>query len=117
MSKIRLAIIGCGYVADLYMQNIQNYPSVTLVRAFDIEPAHAERFTRYWKVPNVTSQEALFDGLQVDTILNLTNPVSHFEIDCTLEHAGYYLTWLVALFGSVTEVHAFSSLRFPINRF
>lgn len=36
-----------------------------------------------------------------------------FEVGCTLEHAGYYLPWLVAWFGPATEVTAFSSCRIP----
>lgn len=35
-----------------------------------------------------------------------------FEIGCTLEHAGYYLTWLCAFFGPAREVHAFSARLF-----
>ncbi len=41
-------------------------------------------------------------------------PGAHeFEIGCTLEHAGYWLTWLVALFGPVTRMTAFASTCFP----
>ena len=36
-----------------------------------------------------------------------------FEIGCTLEHAGYALSWLVSLFGPVAEVTSFSALTFP----
>lgn len=36
-----------------------------------------------------------------------------FEIGCTLEHAGYGLSWLVSLFGAVEEGQAFSALTFP----
>lgn len=32
-----------------------------------------------------------------------------FEVGCTLEHAGYYLTWLISIFGSVRTVVAASS--------
>ena len=32
-----------------------------------------------------------------------------FEVGCTLEHAGYYLTWLIAMFGSVEKVVAASA--------
>jgi predicted dehydrogenase len=39
--------------------------------------------------------------------------VHEFEIGCTLEHAGYALSWLVSLFGPVDEITAFSSLTFP----
>ncbi len=34
-----------------------------------------------------------------------------FEIGCTMEHAGYFLPWLVAWFGPALEVTAFSSCR------
>ena len=32
-----------------------------------------------------------------------------FEVGCTVEHAGYYLTWLIAMFGCVTKVVAASA--------
>jgi len=34
--------------------------------------------------------------------------ISEYEHGCTVEHAGYYLTWLVAMFGPVARVTAFS---------
>lgn len=41
-------------------------------------------------------------------------PGAHeFEVGCTLEHAGYGLSWLVGLFGPVAHVSAFSALTFP----
>ncbi len=39
--------------------------------------------------------------------------VHEFEIGCTLEHAGYALSWLVGLFGPVEELTSFSALAFP----
>lgn len=36
-----------------------------------------------------------------------------FEIGCTLEHAGYALSWLVSLFGPVDSLTAFSAVTFP----
>lgn len=36
-----------------------------------------------------------------------------FEIGCTLEHAGYYITWLTTFFGPATSVTAFSSCLIP----
>lgn len=36
-----------------------------------------------------------------------------FETGCTLEHAGYYVTWLTAFFGPVESVTAFASCRIP----
>jgi predicted dehydrogenase len=36
-----------------------------------------------------------------------------FEVGCTLEHAGYYLTWLAAFFGPAESVTAFASCQIP----
>jgi predicted dehydrogenase len=36
-----------------------------------------------------------------------------FEVGCTVEHAGYYLSWLIAMFGSVTKVAAASANVLP----
>jgi predicted dehydrogenase len=36
-----------------------------------------------------------------------------FEVGCTTEHAGYYLSWLIAMFGSVRTVAAASANLLP----
>lgn len=36
-----------------------------------------------------------------------------FAVGCTLEHAGYYLTWLIAAFGPVAKVAAASAALIP----
>jgi predicted dehydrogenase len=36
-----------------------------------------------------------------------------FHVGCTLEHAGYYLTWLAAFFGPATRVTSFSASLVP----
>ncbi len=36
-----------------------------------------------------------------------------FEVGCTLEHAGYYLAWLMEMFGPVKSVTAFSDCLVP----
>lgn len=36
-----------------------------------------------------------------------------FEVGCTIEHAGYYVTWLTAFFGPAISVTAYSSCLYP----
>lgn len=36
-----------------------------------------------------------------------------FEVGCTYEHAGYVLTWLIAMFGPVKQVTSFASCQIP----
>jgi predicted dehydrogenase len=211
---VRLGIVGCGYVADLYLATLRGHPRLELAGAVDRLPERTARFCAHWGVPSYRSVEELLADRSVDAVVNLTNPGSHFavseaairagkhvysekplameleqarrlvalaeergvvlssapsnllggtaqtlwralreeavgpvravyaelddgmlhrmpyrrwtsasgtpwpwqdelEVGCTLEHAGYYLTWLAAFFGPAESVTAFSSCQIP----
>lgn len=38
-----------------------------------------------------------------------------FEVGCTLEHAGYWLTWLTAFFGPVARMTSFAAVALPVK--
>lgn len=213
MSEI--AIIGCGFVADLYMRSLATFPEIKVIGVYDKDAARLKSFCDYWTVPPSAGIAELFRSLPDETlILNLTNPGAHhkvslacltegfhvysekplatdmkdarelhglaqknglmlasapcsflgeaaqtlgaalrsgmagtprliyaelddgfipqapygnwhsesgapwphddeFRVGCTLEHAGYYLSWLIALFGSVKTVVAASANLIP----
>jgi predicted dehydrogenase len=209
-----IAIVGCGYVADRYMESIGQHAGLRLVGAYDRNAERAQKFSACHGVRRYeTLDELLADG-KVAFVLNLTNPRSHFEVSracllagkhvysekplatdlaeakqlvdlaaarrlwisaapcsllgetaqtvwralrheevgpvrvvyaelddglvhlmpyqrwisksgapwpyedefevgCTLEHAGYYLTWLLAFFGPVQRMSAWGSVQVP----
>lgn len=39
--------------------------------------------------------------------------LNEYEVGCTLEHAGYYLTWLAAMFGPAKSITSFSHCTVP----
>ncbi len=211
---MRIAIVGCGFVADFYLKTLSNYPDLELVGVMDRDQERATRFSAYHSVPSYQSINELLADPSVELVLNLTNPSSHFsvskacleagkhvysekplamtmpeaqelvdlaeqrglylssapcnvlsetaqtiskalrdqaigqvrvvyaemddgmihqmpyqkwlsasgnpwpykdefEVGCTLEHAGYYVTWLAAFFGPAESVTAFSSCLIP----
>lgn len=78
---MRIAIVGCGYVADFYLGTLPNHPQVELVGVMDRDPERARRFAAHWKIDHVYPDlQALLDDARVDIVLNLTNPASHFEV-------------------------------------
>lgn len=209
-----IAIIGAGFVADYYVTTLANYPYLTIRGVYDRD---CERLAAFCRHHGFRAYDGLDDVLldpQVEILVNLTTPDSHYEINlaalkagkhvycekplgmtveqvrnvvdlaererriiasapanalsdaqalvakliaagkigkvrlihaemedgpifrdnwrqwrslsgapwpglhefqlgCTLEHAGYILSWLVSLFGPVKVIHAFSSLTFP----
>ncbi|MEO6186939.1 MAG: Gfo/Idh/MocA family oxidoreductase [Steroidobacteraceae bacterium] len=209
-----VAVIGCGFVADLYMATLPGLTGVRIAGVFDIDAARLQVFTSHYGLTAYSSLDQLLADEQVTLVINLTNPRAHFEVSrqclaagkhvysekplamelrdaqalvdlaaqrdlqissapcslmsdaaqtlwhavrtrplgdirlvyaelddgmvhrmqyrkwvsatgapwpykdefevgCTLEHAGYYLGWLIAMFGAVTTVTAFADCLYP----
>lgn len=84
---VRIAIVGCGYVADMYMQSLPDLQGLTLLGVFDRDSERLSRFARFHRLRAYESFEALLGDPQVELVVNLTNPRSHYEISLrALEH-------------------------------
>ncbi len=87
-----ITLVGCGFVADLYMRSLTTFPEIQVLGAYDRDPARRAAFCAHWKIPELSSLEALFDVQPHDgVILNLTNPASHFEINTACLEAGFHV--------------------------
>ena len=85
-------IIGCGFVADLYMGSLKAFPDISVGQVFDRDAARLDAFSAYWNVPKVDSIEALLAAAGPGSvILNLTNPGSHYEVSRTCLEAGCHV--------------------------
>lgn len=78
--SMRIAFVGCGYVADLYMATLRRHPQLDLIGVFDRDPVRTARFAAYHGLSSWASLEDLLADERVDAVLNLTNPGSHFEV-------------------------------------
>jgi predicted dehydrogenase len=211
---MNLAIVGCGFVADYYLNTLPLHPELKLLGAMDRDAERAETLCKSHGIARYSTLGELLEDSRVELVLNLTNPRNHyevskaallagkhvysekplameiaqatelvelaesrglaiasapcsilgetaqtvwkvlregklgtvrvvyaemddglvplmqhnkwmsvsgvpwpskdeFEVGCTLEHAGYYLTWLAAWFGPATTVTSFASVQFP----
>src|SRR6185295_426674 len=79
-SMLRIAIVGCGYIADSYVRTLPLYPELQLLGVVDRDPSRSARFSKHYSVPSYESLDALLRDQRVDLVVNLTNPRSHFEI-------------------------------------
>ena len=87
-----VAIIGCGFVADLYMRSFATFPDVRIAGAHDSDPERLAAFCRHWDLAAYTTAEDLFAALpQGALILNLTNPSAHFEVTKAALEAGHHV--------------------------
>lgn len=76
-----VAVIGCGFVADLYLASARTVPGLRVTGAHDRDPARLAAFAAHWGVPAFASLDALLAALPAGGLaLNLTNPSSHAEV-------------------------------------
>ena len=105
---MRVAFVGCGFVADYYASTLPNYPELELVGVMDREAGRATKFAQHWKLPVVyPTLQALLDDRSVELVLNLTNPRSHFEVSKACLLAGrhvYSEKPLATIFGEAEEL-------------
>jgi len=76
---VKIAILGCGYVADFYMVTVANHKQLEIVGVYDIDPARLTQFCNYYSVTPYESFDALLADDSVEMVWNLTNPRAHFE--------------------------------------
>ncbi|SHH54208.1 Gfo/Idh/MocA family protein [Cognatishimia maritima] len=87
-----LAIIGCGFVADLYMRSLATFPHVQVSVVYDRDPARLKAFCDFWAVKAAGSMDDLLAQLPNESlILNLTNPSSHLEVNLRCLEAGHHV--------------------------
>ncbi|MCH2094773.1 MAG: Gfo/Idh/MocA family oxidoreductase [Rhodobacteraceae bacterium] len=88
----RISIIGCGFVADLYMRSVQATSGMSVVAVYDHDPERLRVFCAHWNLRPVATLEALLDATPQDgLVLNLTNPEAHYELTKSCLLAGHHV--------------------------
>jgi len=89
---MKIAMVGCGFVADYYMQSLPLYPQLELVAVMDRDALRAREFAAFHRLD--CRRESLDDILadeHIELVLNLTNPDSHFEVSRACLLAGKHV--------------------------
>jgi predicted dehydrogenase len=88
---MNIGIIGCGFVADLYMRSLTDHAQLKLVAAADHDRARARAFQAHWDVPVVASLDELLADSRIEIVVNLTNPGAHYTINRRALAAGRHV--------------------------
>lgn len=107
---MRIAILGCGYVANMYRLTLAMHPDLVLAGVYDIERSRAETIARLTDVQAYTSFEALLEDHSIRIVLNLTNPSAHFETTRALLQAGKHVYTEKPLAMTLPEAQALVAL-------
>ncbi|MEL6189909.1 MAG: Gfo/Idh/MocA family oxidoreductase, partial [Myxococcota bacterium] len=87
----RICLLGCGFVADLYMRSLAVMEGIEVVGVYDIDLTRLNTFCRYWNLPAKLSFEEWLEATEGALVLNLTNPGAHYETSKACLEAGRHV--------------------------
>lgn len=88
---VGIAIIGCGFVADLYLETLRKHAQLQLHGVFDRDPGRSFAFARRHAVEVYPDLASLLADPRVELVLNLTNPHAHYEVSRACLEAGKHV--------------------------
>lgn len=99
---LRVGVIGCGNIFDIYLTNAMLFRDVEYVACADIKPDVArEQAAKYGL--RAETVDALLSATDIDIVLNLTVPNAHFEVSLGALRAGKHVYTEKPLATSVEE--------------
>ena len=90
-AAVGIALIGCGFVADLYLETLRKHAQLDLRGVFDRDPGRSFAFARRHAVEVYPDLASLLADPRVELVLNLTNPHAHYEVSRACLEAGKHV--------------------------
>ena len=78
--KLRVAVVGCGYISDIYLTNLPKFAGVEVCAVADLDMERARTSALRHGVARVLAADAVYADADLDLILNLTHPAGHAEV-------------------------------------
>jgi len=88
---MQIAFIGCGHVSDTYFQSIKKYKKLKLAGVTDRDQNRLAEFAAYYSMKTYSDINELLADPQIELVVNLTNPSSHFEVTKACLEAGKHV--------------------------
>ena len=88
---MNIGLVGCGNISDIYFQNSKRFSELKMVACADLDSGRARAQAERYGVPRWCSTPELISATDVDVVLNLTRPATHFEIALKALEAGKHI--------------------------
>ena len=89
---LKIAIVGCGKIADAHVEEIAKISTARLVAVCDLEPIMAEQLAMRYQVPHWYSDvQAMLDAEKPDVVHITTPPQSHLALTRQAVAAGCHV--------------------------
>lgn len=91
-NKVKVGIIGCGTIADVYMTNLtQHFSNVEVAAVADLFIEKAQQAAEKYNIPKACTSEELLADPEIVLVLNLTIPAVHYSVNKQILEAGKHV--------------------------
>ncbi|MBO1003975.1 Gfo/Idh/MocA family protein [Pseudogracilibacillus auburnensis] len=81
MEKVKVGLIGCGMISEIYLKNISEvFQNLDVVAVADINLESAQTRATQFNIPKACTPEELLADEEIEMIINLTIPSAHAPI-------------------------------------
>jgi predicted dehydrogenase len=112
---VRIAVVGCGYVATSYAETLIHHPELKLVAVCDCVRQRAQVFANRWPADVYDDVVSLLAKSDAELILNLTNPRDHLQVSKSCLEAGRHVYSEKPLAMSAEDAKALTDLASSRN--
>ena len=88
---LRIGLIGCGRISDIYLSNFARFPELSVIAAASLNHEETKAKAEHYQIPLATSVDEVLSHPDVDCILNLTIPAAHADITLRALQAGKHV--------------------------
>ena len=80
-SRVRVGLVGCGTISDIYLKNATGrFANLEVVACADLVRERAETQAAAYGIPHVMSVDEVTASPEIDIVLNLTIPAAHYQV-------------------------------------
>ena len=88
LQPVKMAIIGCGNISSIYLQNCPSWPILDVVACADLDRQRAESQAAKFNIPRAIAVEEVLADPTIELVLNLTIPAAHSTVGLAALRAG-----------------------------
>lgn len=91
-AKVKTAVVGCGSISNIYIRNLKElFTIIDLVALCNRTKGKAEDKAAQFGIPKVMTLEEIASDPEIELVVNLTAPGSHYEVTRQMLEAGKHV--------------------------
>lgn len=91
MEPLRVGLIGCGVISDIYLKTSKKFDVIDIVACASLNVDESRAKAEQYDIAKVCTPDEIINDPNIDAVLNLTIPAVHGEISLAAVRAGKHV--------------------------